>query len=143
MHSDSPLAGGWGLWISWVLAGTVAWAVGGLLGRALGPGHILGYVYVTLTLGGILLGALQWLVLRRQIPRAGWWVLRERVARAGWWVLASTLGWVAGEVLDEIVGVDMSWALFGAVYGAVTGPVLVWLLRHRTPSADQPSAVPI
>jgi len=64
--------------------------------------------------GGTMLGLMHWLVLRRQ------------VARAGWWVLASTAGWVAGGLLGAVGG----WAAIGAVYGAITGPVLVWLLRR-------------
>ncbi len=61
-------------------------------------------------------------------------------ARAGWWVLASTVGWVVGGLVAGLVGatvgVDLSWAGLGAVYGAITGPVLVWLLRHRAAGAE-------
>jgi hypothetical protein len=50
-----------------------------------------------------LTGMLQWLVLRRQVPRAGWWIIATVAAH-----------------------------LFGvvAVFGAVTGAALVWLLRQ-------------
>jgi len=74
-------------------------------------------------LGGAVVGILQWLVLRRQ------------VSRAGWWVLASTVGLglsmaVAGAFLDmELVGLLVG----GAVLGAVTGGALVWLLRQPVP----------
>ena len=66
-----------------------------------------------------MLGVLQWLVLRRQ------------VARAGWWVLASTVGWIVGGLVSGITDTAAGWAVLGAVYGAITGAVLVWLLRHR------------
>ena len=83
-----------------------------------------------------------------------------------WWVLASTVGWaVGGSVGVEVgsfgdiivagyvgvavggivggpVGGFVGWAALGAVYGAVTGTVLVWLLRQRPPGSYQPSAVP-
>ncbi len=131
----------------WVLASTVAGAVIGVVGVALGA--TLGFstrwvgggpettgetssgewaLFVLLGLYGTVLGVLQWLVLRRQ------------VARAGWWVLASTVGWVVGGLVAGLVGatvgVDLSWAGLGAVYGAITGPVLVWLLRHRAAGAE-------
>ena len=83
-------------------------------------------------LGGTVLGVPQWLVLRRQ------------VARASWWVLASTVGWVVGGFLSgAFEGGVVGRAVIGAVYGAITGAVLVRLLGQRSPSSDQPSAVPI
>ena len=37
------------------------------------------------------------------------------------------------------VGGFLGWAALGAVYGAITGTALVWLLRQRPPGFDQPS----
>ena len=67
--------------------------------------------------------------------------LRRQVARASWWVLASTVGWVVGGFLSGAVPVGgfLGWAALEAVYGAITGTALVWLLRQRPPSFDQPS----
>jgi hypothetical protein len=42
-------------------------------------------------------------------------------------VLASTVGWVVGMPLGDIVGPPG----LGAVYGAITGTTLVLLLRQR------------
>jgi hypothetical protein len=85
---------------------------------------------VVVALGGAVTGILQWLVLRRQ------------VSRAGWWVLASTVGWglsvtVAGAFWWGVDISDAGWALVvtGAVLGAVTGGALVWLLRQPVPEA--------
>ena len=80
---------------------------------------------VEAALYGAVLGVLQWLVLRRQ------------VAMSGWWVLASTVGWVVGDpVCSSLIGFGtLSWVVFGAVYGAITGLVLVWLLRQPVPAA--------
>ena len=64
---------------------------------------------------GTVAGLMQWLVLRRQ------------VARAGWWVLACTLGWVVAVPVGDLGG-PPGWA----VYGAITGAVLVWLLRQAS-----------
>ena len=102
---------GWRLWLWWVLANTVGWAVGGYVGVAVVNTDVAWIVGAGAC--GTVLGVLQWLVLRRQ------------VARAGRWVLASTVGWIVGGPLAGIGG----WVVLGAVYGAITGPVLVRLLR--------------
>ena len=170
---------GWRVWFLWLLAGAVGWGNGVYWGW-FGPGDpkILESIptitlsgYLGLAVGGIVMGVLQWLVLRRQIARDGWWVLasvgatavvgvivfgvgavntglgwvggvsvygtvvgvlqwavlRRQVPRAGWWVLASTAGWVVGMPLGDIVGP----LGLGAVYGAITGAAMVWLLRRR------------
>ena len=72
---------------------------------------------------GTLVGVLQALVLRRQ------------VARAGLWVLASTVGWVVAIPVGGMIG-PPGWA----VYGAITGTVLLWLLRRGLPGSDQPGS---
>jgi hypothetical protein len=181
--SDRPVAVGWGFWLWWVLASTMGWAVGARVGVAVGsfgepPGFeaaqsvptIIVAGYLGVAVGGILVGVLQSLVLRRKIARAGWWVLagvgaaavigvvvfgvgvvntdvgwvvgaslfgivvgvlqwlvlRRQVARAGWWVLASAVGWFVGMP----VGGVLDWPALGAAYGAITGIALVWLLRQ-------------
>ena len=103
--------------VRWVLASLGAAVAGALL--ALGVGLFdadLGWV-AGAGLYGTLVGVLQWLVLRRQ------------VARAGWWVLATTVGWVVAIPVGDIAG-PPGWA----VYGAITGTVLVWLLRQAAPA---------
>lgn len=79
-------------------------------------------------LAGAAFGVLQWLVLRQQVAGAGWWIPACAVA----WVVS---GFSAG-VTDTAAG----WAVLGAVYGAITGCVLVWLLRRRddAPQASLP-----
>ncbi len=116
--SDSPLAAGWGFWLAWVLAGTVGWAVSGRVIAVGSYRDIIVAGYTGVAAGGIVVGVLQWLVLRRQ------------VARAGWWVLASTVGWVVGGPVGAFVG----WPALGAVYGAITGSALVGLLRQPVPA---------
>ena len=181
----------WRFWLWWVLASTVGWAVGGFGGWAVVgslPRGIIGDGTVVVVVGGFVLGALQWLVLRRQVARAGWWVvasiaamavvgvlvvaldegavvaggglvvgvlqwlvLRRQVALAGWWVPASAVGWVVGGFVSGIVGdatgvswiAAAGWAVLGVVYGAITGAVLVWLLRHRAAGADDAVSAPL
>ena len=64
-----------------------------------------------LIVGGAVVGTAQWLLLRRNVKRAGWWIL------------AAAIGWVITA---------------GAGIGVVTGTTLVLLLRHppRSPQRD-------
>ncbi len=176
---------GWRVWFLWLMAAALGWGLGVYWGWFDGtepktlqsiPSVILAG-YLGVAVGGILIGVLQWLVLRRHLARAGrwvlaslgaaavvgivvfgvgvvnadvgwlagvsvfgtvvgvlqWLVLRRRVPRAGWWVLASTVGWVVGMPLGDIVGPPG----LGAAYGAITGTALVWLLRQERPGSDQ------
>lgn len=185
-------------WGWWLLACTVGLAVTmygfAILGGVLTP--VLG-VYVSAAviaiMNGLLLGVLQWLVLRQHL-NSGWWVLscalgwgaillfgviannvlligrplilywvawasvpgmlqwlvlRGQVARAGWWIFASMVGVGVGLVCSGVVlhlfvnnivrsvgiaGVEVTHgAVFGAVYGAITGFALTRLLGSRLP----------
>ncbi len=132
---------GWGLWLRWVLASSAGLVVGGfvavvvfvfvIFGAAL---DVVGGTLLSAVLGavlGALLGIAQWLVLRRQISRAGWWVLANTVAFA---VGGTVAGAASGPLLVPL-------ALAG--YGANTGGVLVLLLRHpvtKEPSPPQADA---
>ena len=112
--------------VSGVVAGGVIFGVGGDAGFTAEVARDLdvGWV-VEAGLYGAVLGVLQWLVLRGQ------------VALSGLWVLASTVGWIVGDpVCSSLMGFGtLSWVVFGAVYGAITGLVLVWLLRQPSPAA--------
>jgi len=131
---------GWSFWLQWALASAVGWVIGWSAGEE--------------AIGGAAVGVAQWLVLRRQVRRAGWWVLasavgwavgwffgvilvgavvgvmqwfvlRRWVRRASWWVLASAVGWAVGWFVGQ--------AAVGAVAGAITGFVLIRLLRSPAP----------
>lgn len=128
----------------WILNGGVGWAVGYGLGlmvihmlRVYPWGALIGYL-----LFGLVISVLQWPVLRREIPNALPWVL------------ASVVGWALGVyvsqvVLDLFVGAEavspaLSTTLIagttGLVAGAITGLVLVWIVRQ--PEHVTPEAVP-
>jgi hypothetical protein len=184
---DGPLGTGWGFWLRWVLASIAGWAVGGLMPGLGSYRDIIVAGYAAVAVGAILTGVLQWLVLRRDVARAGgwalagivavaivglvvfgvgvinvdigwvlgvalfgtmvgglqWMVLRRQVARAGWWVLASTVAWFAAMAGGALAAVDaqygrhpvLGWVALGVVYGAITGSVLVWMLRQPLPTA--------
>ena len=105
----------------WVLASLGATAVVGVVVFGVGVVNVEAGWFGGVSVFGTVVGVLQWVVLRRQIPRAGWWVL------------ASTAGWVVGMPLGDIVGPPG----LGAAYGAMTGTVLVWLLRQGPRGGDQ------
>ena len=136
----------------WVLATALASAGVGALIVAVGssggrgwnvtwsadPGRVV-VGLAGMSLFGTVLGTLQWLVLRRRIARAGWWVLAGGMG----WIVGAPLGAVLGGGLSGVLGwagsgaIDwaLTWAGVGAVYGAITGRVLVWLLRQPAPAA--------
>ncbi len=196
-RSEQPIGNAmaldWRLWLWWVVAGVVGWAAGWGLGWSeveFWSVDIAAAEYGGVVVGVTVVGALQWLMLRRQLAGAAWWivaslvsgvvaggviygvggdagftaevardldvgwvveaalygavlgvlqwlVLRWQVALSGLWVLASTVGWVVGDpVCSSLMDFGaLSWVVFGAVYGAITGLVLVWLLRRPVPAA--------
>ena len=123
----------WGFWALWVLATVAGFAVAEVTsvrgpaavsdvvrGTAIAaglsnlPGHVLRH-----TLTGVMLGAMQWFLLRR------------RVVQARWWVVASTLTFLLGGLIplsQPITAVD--WATVGAVDGVLLGGAQ-WLLLRR------------
>ncbi len=74
---------------------------------------------------GLLVGVIQWRLLR------------PHLASAAWWVLASGLGWYGGGLIGIAIwisGLDAhgrSGLTTGFTYGLSTGLLLVWLLRNR------------
>jgi hypothetical protein len=67
----------------------------------------------------LIIGIVQWLVMRRTLPRSGWWVLAN---------VASVLPGAALFVLD-LISIDWVIASVGVLYPVLTGIVLVWLFR--------------
>jgi hypothetical protein len=187
----------WRVWFLWLMAGAFGWGQGLYWGWFV-PGEpktleaipaVIEAGYTGVVVGGVLIGVLQALVLRKHVARAGrwvlasvgatavvgmvifglglvsreagwiwgvslfgtvvgtfqWLVLRRQVPRAGWWVPVSAAAWLAGMPLGDMVGPPA----LGAIYGATTGAALVLLLRQsrgaragdsppRAPSRSQP-----
>jgi hypothetical protein len=125
---------GWRFWFLWLMASAFGWGMGLYWGwfadgdpiilKSL-PTVILGG-YLGVAVGGILVGVLQWLVLRRFIARAGRWVLTSLGAAAVVGVVIFGVG-----LLNEEVG----WLVGVGVFGTVVG-VLQWaVLRREVPWA--------
>jgi hypothetical protein len=82
----------------WVMAHTIAWTLAMLLEVQLGDATSdteTGW----LVLGGLLIGATEWLVLSRRFPISGWWAVGFG---AGWGVALKT-GWLFGPYVPNIV----------------------------------------
>jgi hypothetical protein len=82
--------------------------------------------------GGAVPGAMQWLLLRWRVSRAGWWPVATMPAMCVG-VVAFLMATRATDT--DIPGIAVGGALGGALYGAITGAVLVWLLRNRLPES--------
>lgn len=85
---------------------------------------------MNVALGGLLVGFLQ---LR---------ILKPLSVKANWWVPTCTIGWTlaaagASSLLDSIPGmVIVSMVFGGAILGAITGKVLVWIIPQAENSSD-------
>jgi hypothetical protein len=81
-------------------------------------------VPASMAVAGAVVGTLQWVVLRRWVPRAGWWVL------------ASSISWIVAEYaylkLTRAGDVQLlrGAVVSGTLSGAITGFTLVGLMRN-------------
>jgi hypothetical protein len=69
-------------------------------------------------------GATQWLIFRHRVRHAGWWVLASALAGAASGTVALVIVSANGDLL-------LSYLARWAIYGALTGIVLVLLLQNR------------
>jgi hypothetical protein len=134
-------------WWSWVLAtvlgqlaGTAAVSIavlGSLATGALGGlgAHIGGHALqlATKVMSGALLGGVegfaQWVVLRRHVRAAGWWIAAMMSAE----VLGAAASLVVGggAASERLIALVISRLISGFIVGAITGAVLIRLLRER------------
>jgi len=120
--------------IGWTLASTVGGFLGLLLGAAvsgaLGVAESKasgGVGYNTVFEGGIVFG----IVCGSVVGIAQWIVLRKRASRSAWWILASAVGWAMGLIACKALGEIIGTAVYGAVFGTVTGTTQWIVLRSR------------
>jgi hypothetical protein len=129
-QSADLLPPGCGMWFAWVFTSTVGAAVGWILGWQVS--FIIPGIFSTIMLGavtGLVIGSLQWLVLRAQFNRSALWIL----ATSAGWAIGFSLGVFTAQSFELI---DWSFGLAaGIVTGAVVG-VSQWLyLSRRVPRA--------
>lgn len=82
-----------------------------------------GWLLLVAVVGGAIAGLLQARALRPHTPKAKWWIFASLVS----WSLA----WLTSVVLGEI-----GFLVGGLVLGAVSGGLLIWLLRSSTAKAS-------
>jgi len=130
----------------WVLATILGMGVGGAIGMATGVDAMVALAWAvgdgsevvkTGATLGVAVGVAQWLILR------------QHFAEARWWIPASTTGWTVGAVAGlSIVGdcadfgrCFVGWASYGAIIGAVTGFMLLWLMSRpiNQPHSHRPA----
>jgi hypothetical protein len=132
-----PVATGSG----WALAGALSGALpvtGAVTGRGvdIGPLGFAAVGVVTVMAIGLLSGLFQWLILRQQIDRAGWWVWATAGAIALAILVAAVIlavvqavGWLRPEDFPSAQAWGVAGAAVGLVYGAVSGQVVIRVLR--------------
>ncbi|MGE5263037.1 MAG: hypothetical protein ACM3S0_06620 [Acidobacteriota bacterium] len=122
---------GWSL--TWAIVSRIVQVVGGRI-QVAGQSHItedfIG-VYVLLPVLGLLLGILQYFLLRRYLPRMGWWIAATVL---GWVVPLILLSFLSSVGLYPVLGVDPVWS--GALgltllLGVPVGLCQWFLLRRR------------
>jgi hypothetical protein len=110
----------------WMWASIVGWAVGLVIAVGTEVASSTLSAAMMGAIGGAVAGTLQWIVLRRQVSRAGRWVLASAV---GWAMGCGIIG-VAGPKVHSMAEFVLTLAWSGAAGGAITGIALVWLLRQ-------------
>lgn len=125
---------GWRVWFLWLMAAAFGWGEGVYWGwysssepktlQTVPTDMLAGYLGVAV--GGLLIGVLQWLVLRRHVTRAIRWVLANLGAVA-----------VVGVVIFGVgmVNANLGWYSGVSAFGTVVG-VFQWLvLQGQVPRA--------
>ena len=101
------------------------WFLFTALGFALGS-------WISIYFMGLGVGVLQWLALRRTLWKAGWWPVISVVTWPLGYVVGGSLGAMIGSALNSpIVASVIGFSAVGAIIGAITGAVLLWLLREN------------
>lgn len=115
--------------LSWYVAIRVGTAKGILLPDPLWAGG----------LGGLAAGLLQMLILWGQVSRAWLWLAGSAAASIIGWLLGTYAGVFFFDRLtqEEIYCYIIGGLVCGVVFGALTAPILIWMLRHPAANAPQ------
>jgi len=118
----------------WMLRGqvplTTRWIIFTALGFAIGA-------FFDLTFAGLGVGLAQWLLLRNVLNKAGWWPVINAVAWPVGYLTGSVLGAAVSQLTNSVTLAAVAiWGVSGAIIGAITGAVLLWLLRKNRALLD-------
>jgi hypothetical protein len=139
----------------WLAATALGWGLGGIVmgftagGSLSGIGPDEGPVPAAITavvappLVVVILGLVQWLILRREFTGAGWWPL---VNAAGLFlgvsvglVVAKVVPWLTPTQFPSAQAFALMGAIAGPIYGAITWQFLTELRRAGVPSPTEPA----
>jgi hypothetical protein len=131
----------------WVLATLVGSAVGGAVGLAasFAAGATVIQPWALLPFG-IALGGCQWFVLRTRFAGSGWWMLAYALGLPVSFVVGLVVSFSIGfewENVDatfRVVSLTFFGAVAGAVFGMLSGGLLVWYVRHPRLDAELATA---
>lgn len=128
----------------WVVAGGVGGVVGPFLSTLINATVFAAvgvHVVFVLTLAvtalaaGILVGTLQWLVLRRETSQAGRWVSSSARGMFFGGFVGRFIGMMLVGSSNDVLTSDLAGGfLSAAIYGAITGYAMVRLLQSRAPN---------
>ena len=115
--------------ITWAIVSRIVQVVGGRI-QVAGQSHItedfIG-AYVLLPMLGLLIGVLQYLLLRRYLPRMVWWIPATVLGWALPLLLGlASVGWLPALAIDPVWSGALGFALIGASIG-----VCQWLVLRR------------
>jgi len=121
-----PVITAFGWVLFWVLEAS------GILSKLLGERGGIAFVpdFLHFTFLGLLVGVLQWLLLRKKVLLAGWWILASVVGTAFGAAFADSIALALGgdSPLDFLTG-SIIWAL-------ITGICMMWLMQHTYAVTD-------
>jgi hypothetical protein len=104
---------------------TTRWIIFTALGFALGA-------FFDVTFAGLGVGLAQWLLLRNVLNKAGWWPVINAVAWLIGYLIGNVLGAAVNQFTNSITLAAVAiWGVSGAIFGALTGAMLLWLLREN------------
>ena len=95
---------------------------------------LLTSIALTVLVGGLFVGAAQWLILRRRVKRAGWWIPVSGLGLLFAWFVG---GFVSTIVIEHVLGSPSDLKAFqlvaglvaAIIYAALTGYTLARLFR--------------
>lgn len=78
---------------------------------------------------GLLIGLLQWRILRRFFFRSGYWIIASTL---GWGIcILINILWFVPFIHNLVWAVILVFALGSLLYGAITGSTLMWIMQRK------------
>jgi hypothetical protein len=78
---------------------------------------------------GLLIGLLQWTILKRYFSRSGYWIMASTI---GWGIcILINILWFVPFIKNSVLAVVLVFILGAFLYGAITGATLRWILQRK------------